>query len=108
MRIHQTSEVESYILSLSQDKRDKLVESIRLLGLQNGKLSSGFTAPLGEKIWELKIEYNKQQHRITYTIISGELLVLLVPFSKKTRKTPPAIINRSIQLRKLFLKYLDE
>lgn len=104
MLIHQLPEIEEYIISLSQEARDKIVDLIRLLGIQNGRLNSGHTKHLSDKIWELRLEYDKKQHRILYTIINGKIIILLIAFTKKTKKTPPRFIERAIQLRKILNK----
>ncbi|MDO8466601.1 MAG: type II toxin-antitoxin system RelE/ParE family toxin [bacterium] len=108
MYTHLTSEVEKYILSLPQDDREKLIDMIKELALKNGKLNSGHTKYLRDKIWELRLDSGKRQHRLLFTIVQESMIVMLSAFTKKTRKTPHKIIERATKLRSLILKELNE
>jgi phage-related protein len=44
--------------------------------------------PLQGKLWELRSHGPSQQHRVIYVAISGQRLLLLHAFTKKTAQTP--------------------
>lgn len=106
MYLIKSSQIDSYLDSLGRQSRDGLEDLLRKLAENNGKLSSGFTRYLRDKIWELKLESEKRQHRLLYTVIPGFQLIILLGFAKKTRKTPPAYIEKAIKMRKLFIENL--
>ena len=60
----------------------------------NGVQESGTDAigvefrQIGGKLWELKIQVHGHKHRIFYVVLTGNVMVLLHAFLKKTPKTP--------------------
>ncbi len=56
------------------------------------------------KLWELKIRTHGKQHRIFYTVLKGNEMILLHAYLKKTPKAP----IKEIQTAKQRLKQLME
>lgn len=98
------SYVEVYLDSLPREHREKIEDMIRLLEAKNGVLDEPYSRHLREKIRELRVQFGGIHHRILFTLLPGQIILLLTAFSKKTRKTPPRLINKAIALRNEYLK----
>ena len=69
-----------------QARLGRILETIREAGLLN--LPRGWVKPLGNKLWELRITGRDGIARAIYVTASGQRVVIVRIFVKKTRKTP--------------------
>ena len=102
------SYVEVYLDSLPKGHREKIEDMIRLLESHGGILDEPYSRHLRSKIRELRVSYEGIQHRILFTLLPRQIILHLIAFSKKTRKTPPQVIIKAIALREEYLKLLDK
>ncbi len=68
---------------------------INLLINKNGQLGLPYTKYIDDKIWELRVDFDKNYYRIFYFIFDGKKIILLHGFSKKTNKTPRNELNKA-------------
>jgi phage-related protein len=74
---------------LPTDMRAKLArmtDVIREHGILD--LPRDWVKPLGDKLWELRITGRDGIARAVYVVVSGQRVVIVRVFIKKTRKTP--------------------
>lgn len=107
-KANNTSPIYQYYLELDIKIRRKILAYIALLIKNNGRLGMPYTRHIEGKIWELRIDFNKNFHRIFYFILDGKKIILLHGFNKKTNKTPQKEINKAINHQKNYLKNLKE
>ena len=67
-----------------------------------------YTKYIEDKIWELRVDFNKNFHRIFYFIFDVEKIILLHGFNKKTNKTPTKEINKAVSAKKDYLVNLKD
>lgn len=69
-----------------------------------GKLEKPFAKKLkSEKLFEIRIRHQRQW-RAVYAYLSGDFIVILCAFQKKTRKTPFKQINKAHQRLQFYTK----
>ncbi len=87
------SPVEDYINEQATEASAALYAAIRAFAVQFPKVVTVDIKQLKGKVWEIRVkDAGGAQHRILYAVLSGGRLALLVAFTKKTQKTPPAQI----------------
>lgn len=96
-------EVEGYLDALSKKERDKSLAFMELLEEHDGVLDEPYSKHLRSKIRELIVNLGKADHRFLYTLLPGKVILYLVAFRKKTRKTDPRIIRKAAALREMYL-----
>ena len=96
-------EVEKYLDSLSKKERDKSLAFMELLEEHDGVLDEPYSKHLRPKIRELIVNLGKADHRFLYTLLPEKIILYLVAFRKKTRKTDPRIVKKAIILREMYL-----
>ena len=101
------SYVEVYLDSLPKGHREKIEDIIHLLETRSGVLDEPYSRHLKSKIRELRIHFDGIEHRVLFTLLPNRTILLLTAFSKKTRKTPPRLIEKAILLRNEYLKILN-
>ena len=69
-----------------QARLGRIAETIRQSGLLH--LLRGWVRPLGDKLWELRITGKDGIARAIYVTASGQSVVIVRIFLKKTQKTP--------------------
>ena len=89
------SRVREFYSSLNIKIQSKLLAYINLLISQNGQLGLPYTKYIDDKIWELRVDFDKNYYRIFYFIFDGKKIILLHGFSKKTNKTPRNELNKA-------------
>lgn len=62
-----------------------------------------YIKPLEDKLYEIRIEQNKNAYRIIYFAYTGKKFILLHGFQKKTQKTPRKELNLAKQRMQDFL-----
>jgi len=94
--------VKKFIVSLSRKIRVKIFAYIKFLE-KEGRLEYPYARHIKDKIWELRIDFAKNRHRIFYFVFTGKKIILLHAFLKKTRKTPIQEIEKAINNYKDFI-----
>ena len=84
--------VREYIRELDADERARVTYDLDLLETFGLELRAPHVRALGNKLWELRTR-GRTQHRVVYFAASGQRLVLLHAFTKRTPKAPPAEID---------------
>lgn len=92
-----------YLDSLNEKVQAKIVSYIDLLLENKGKLKYPYARHVKDKIWELRIDFAKNYHRILYFIFTGKRIILLHAFSKKTDKIPKRELEKTINNYKDFI-----
>ena len=82
------SPIEDFLNSLDVKMRKKALMEIRLLKEFGNALRRPFSEPLGQGIFELRIQSANNISRILYFFYTGENIILTNGFIKKTQKTP--------------------
>ncbi len=93
------SPVVSYIMTLSAKEKAKILREIDLLekfGTQLGMPHSRKITGTDE-LWELRIKFSNNNHRVFYFQSINNVFVLLHAFHKKTQKTPKKEINLALK-----------
>lgn len=93
--------VEAELLALPKDMQARFLRISELLqsfGPQH--MGMPHVRPLGEKLWEMRLAGVAGIGRAIYTAASGQRLVILHAFVKKTQKTP----QRAIELARKRLR----
>jgi phage-related protein len=81
--------------ALAVDMQARLARMISLIG-QHGLMNipRDWIKPLGDKLWELRISGKDGIARAIYVTVTGQRIVIVRVFVKKTQKTP----NRELAL----------
>ncbi len=81
--------------ALAVDMQARLARMISLIG-QHGLMNipRDWIKPLGDKLWELRISGKDGIARAIYVTVTGQRIVIVRIFVKKTQKTP----NRELAL----------
>ncbi|MBR5905226.1 MAG: type II toxin-antitoxin system RelE/ParE family toxin [Bacteroidales bacterium] len=87
--------------SLSQDEKDK-VDRTMVLMQSDSRMPAHYIKPLEEGINELRITTPNKELRILFIYDGSRLVVLLNCLIKKTQKTPRAVIEKAIKLKKQY------
>ena len=82
------SPIYDYYHKLDEKIRRKIISYVLLLIERNGKLCMPYTKHIDGKIWELRVDFDKNFYRIFYFIFTGNKIIFLHGFNKKTNKTP--------------------
>lgn len=96
--------VEAELLSLPKEMRARFLrisELLQAFGPQN--VTMPHVRSLGEKLWEMRLNGEDGIGRAIYTAASGQRLVVLHAFVKKTQKTPP----RAIELARARMRTIE-
>ena len=96
-----TIPVKEFIEALPVRHRAKAVREITLLEEYGNRLTEPHAKHIEGKLWELRIKSSSDISRIFYFLHSGDDIILLHGFVKKTQKTPRREINRASE-------YLDD
>lgn len=96
--------VKEYLNSQSIKERAKIFTFIDFLQKSGGYLDEPYSRHVKDKIRELRVDFSKNRHRIMYFTFTGEKIILLSAFTKKTEKTPLKEIDRAVNNYNNFLK----
>lgn len=66
---------------------------VHLIRLRDGHFGSIRVEKVSEKVWELKVSWNRQEYRFLYFYGGSQAVNFVHFFQKKSRKTPPAAIT---------------
>jgi phage-related protein len=81
--------VESELFALPKDMQARFLRISELLeSFGPQQVGMPHVRPLGEKLWEMRLTGSAGIGRAIYTAASGQRLVVLHAFIKKTEKTP--------------------
>lgn len=72
------------------------LNTVRRFGVEN--LGDKWVKYLGDKIWEVRTTSDRHVVRILFSVVTGRngrTMLLLVGFTKDTKKTPPEEIKRA-------------
>jgi phage-related protein len=87
--------------SLDEKTKAKLIWVFQLLETNGIEVGMPYIKPLGDKLYEVRVEVNRNAFRVIYFLYTGRRFILLHGFQKKTQKTPKKELDRA-------KKYLDD
>jgi phage-related protein len=88
-----------FILSLDTKMRAKVLRVIDLLETNGPILGMPYSKPLGDGIFELRVQYSTDIIRVLYFFFRGKKIILTNGFVKKTQKTPYRVVERARNYR---------
>ncbi|MDR0325786.1 MAG: type II toxin-antitoxin system RelE/ParE family toxin [Oscillospiraceae bacterium] len=83
-----TKPVKEFLDALPSKHRAKVVWEIELLEEAGLSLGMPYVRHIKDKLWELRIKFASDISRVFYFVPSGNTIVLLHGFVKKSQKTP--------------------
>lgn len=90
--------VDAEIADLSADMRARLVWISTLLAeFGPSQVREPYVKPLGRKLWEMRLIGKDGIARAVYIAATGQRLVILHVFIKKTQKTPKAALETALR-----------
>ena len=96
--------VEDFLSSLDVTMRAKAVGLLQILQERGNQLREPYTKPLGDGIFELRIQSGNNISRILYFFYTGGKIIVTNGFVKKTQRTPVKEINLAKKYRRDYLK----
>ena len=84
--------VQEYIDELNENHQKKIFSFVNKLVEESGRLGWPHAEHIKDKIWQLR----PGPHRLFYFIFTGERIILLHIFRKKSQKTPRREIDRAL------------
>jgi phage-related protein len=81
--------------SLDEKTKAKLIWIFQLLETNGIELGMPYIKPLGDKLYEIRADVNRNTFRVVYFLYTGRRFVLLHGFQKKTQKTPSKELARA-------------
>jgi phage-related protein len=103
-----SSPVQEFLISLDIKTQARFVWSIEQLRVRNVMAREPLVRHLEGKLWELREESGTNIYRLIYFFFSGQRIVFLHSFQKKTQKTPRHEIEIALQRLNDFLKRENE
>ncbi len=83
--------VKAFINNLSEDTKGKILARVEFLGDHWQELKRPYVDYLGNKIYELRIQFAKRKIRVIYAYMFKDYIVLLHGIMKKQQKYQRAI-----------------
>lgn len=80
--------VKEFIDSLDPKSKARVARTLDLLEEFGIELGMPYARHLEKQLWELRVRYGKNRHRIIYFLATGQVFVLLHGFTKKTGPVP--------------------
>jgi phage-related protein len=102
------SHVLDWYESLDEKTKAKLIWTFQLLETNGIELGMPYIKPLGDKLYEIRAEVNRNAVRVIYFLYTGRRFILLHGFEKKTQKTPEKELNRAKAYLEDFLERNSE
>jgi phage-related protein len=90
--------------SLDEKTKAKLIWIFQLLETNGIDVGMPYIKPLGDKLYEVRAEVNRNAFRVIYFLYTGRRFVLLHGFQKKTQKTPEKELERAKKYLEDFLE----
>jgi phage-related protein len=81
--------------SLDEKTKAKLIWIFQLLETNGIELGMPYIKPLGDKLYEIRADVNRNAFRVVYFLYTGRRFILLHGFQKKTQKTPSKELARA-------------
>jgi len=103
-----TSPVQEFLRSLDTKTQVRFVWSIEQLRVRNVMAREPLVRHLEDKLWELREESSTNIYRLIYFFFSGQHIVFLHGFQKKTQKTPRREIEIASKRLDNFMKRKEE
>jgi phage-related protein len=94
---------EEFIDELSVISRTKTDDAIALLQILGNQLRMPYSRPLGDGIFELRVQAEGNAYRVLYFFFVGRKIVFTHGFTKKTQQTPPREIERAKKYRNAYI-----
>lgn len=85
-----------YIQKISEKEKVKIAAYITLLQDSEGRLDEPYSRYIRSGVWELRVDFFHNRHRIFYLTVERRRIILLHAFLKKTAKTPEQEIARAL------------
>jgi phage-related protein len=96
--------VQDFLRGLPKQAKEKADKWIDLLYEKGNEMPSKYCSKLtGSPLWELKIDYRKNEYRVFY-FFSGKLIILVHGFIKKTNHTPQSEIELGEKRMRIYEK----
>jgi len=92
-----------YINDQNEKNQAKIDAYLDLLRENEGRLNYPYSSHVEGKIWELRVDFAKNYHRIFYFIYIEKRIILLHAFLKKTKKIPRGEKEKAINNYKDFI-----
>jgi phage-related protein len=81
--------------SVDEKTKAKLIWIFQLLETNGIELGMPYIKPLGDKLYEIRADVNRNAFRAIYFLYTGRRFILLHGFQKKTQKTPTKELARA-------------
>lgn len=101
-----SSPVEKWLESLSPTVETKIEQQMIRLEKFWGKTQLSFVKPLGNGLFEMTIEVDKQWPRVIFMCVERDRIVYLHGFLKKKNKTPRREIEIALDRKNKFFEQL--
>ena len=90
--------------SLDDKAKAKLIWIFQLLETNGIEVGMPYIKPLGDKLYEVRADINRNTFRVIYFLYTGRRFILLHGFQKKTQKTPEKELERARKYLEDFLE----
>ena len=100
--------VNEFLSSMSKKMRAKVLWAISVLEENGYALRKLLSAPLGDGIFELRVQVATDISRVLYFFVMNEKAVLTHGFVKKTQKTPKSEIDKAKRYREDYLRRFSD
>jgi phage-related protein len=90
--------------SLDDKTKAKLIWIFQLLETNGIEVGMPYIKPLGDKLYEIRADVNRNTFRVIYFLYTGRRFILLHGFQKKTQKTPEKELERARKYLEDFLE----
>jgi len=97
------SPVREFLAGLDAKTQARFVWSLEQLRLRNVQARPPLVRHLEDKLWELREESSTNIYRLLYIFFTGQRIVILHGFQKKTQRTP----RREIETALARLKHIE-
>lgn len=108
VEFYSTSDDNSPVLdwyeSLDDKAKAKLIWIFQLLETNGIEVGMPYIKPLGDKLYEVRADVNRNTFRVVYFLHTGRRFILLHGFQKKTQKTPEKELERARKYLEDFIK----
>lgn len=98
-----TCPLNEFFESLDNKMRTKTLRMVMLLEEYGNDLREPYSKPLGDEIFELRVQQGNNITRVLYFFMIGKKIVLTNGFVKKTQKTPKNEIEKAKRYRQDYL-----
>jgi phage-related protein len=90
--------------SLDEKTKAKLIWIFQLLETNGIEVGMPYIKPLGDKLYEVRADVNRNAFRVIYFLYTDRRFILLHGFQKKTQKTPEKELARARKYLEDFLE----